>query len=539
MLKHLVSRGLAPWRPARCQPHNRRPAPRLRVESLEDRLVLSGDMVLRWNDVMLGALRAGGLDPRSNGRVAAIEGAAVYDAVNSIDQSYTPYLALIPAPAGASEDAAAAQAAHDALVGLFPAQAAVLDLDLKASRQGVADGGAKTAGIMVGQTAAKNILAARANDGSDKTVTYTPGTNPGDWQPTPPAYGPPLTPQWGMVTPFCLQSGSQFRTPPPPALTSPEYTAAFNQVKDVGSLDSTTRSADQTEAALFWQSITTPTSSALGIWNVIAGEVAVAKNNTLVQNARLFALLNLIGADDQIACWDSKFTYNFWRPVTAIRAADTTGNPDTVADPNWTPLFATPSHPSYPGAHATFSTSQATLLGDFFGTDTIPFSLSWEGLPGVTRSFASFSAASHEAELSRIWAGIHWAFDETAGETQGALVATYIFHNFLLPHPSAPRGPHGGGSSFAGPPALVLNGLVGAGLLGPAQDSSGSLTLITSNPVHAVPTSPTSGLEVAKPVKVDAAALWHEGQLYQLAPNDLDLVFSTPDTWGERLGSPV
>src|SRR5438132_980134 len=184
MLKHLVTRGLAPWRPARRHPHNRRPASRLCVETLEDRLVLSGDMVLRWNDVMLAALRTAGQDPRNAIRAAAIVQAAVYDAVNSIDQSYTPYLALIPAPAGASEDAAAAQAAHDALVSQFPAQAGVLDLDLKASLQTIVDGDAKTAGILVGQMAAQSILAARANDGSDKTVDYTPGTDPGQWQPT-------------------------------------------------------------------------------------------------------------------------------------------------------------------------------------------------------------------------------------------------------------------------------------------------------------------------------------------------------------------
>src|SRR5438132_3869820 len=166
----------------------RRPACRLGVELLEGRLLLSGDMVLRWNAIMLGSLRAAfassGLDFRPLTRAAAIVQAAVYDAVNSIDQSYTPYLALIPAPAGASEDAAAAQAAHDALVGLFPAQAGVLDLDLKASLQTIVDGDAKTAGILVGQMAAQSILAARANDGSDKTVDYTPGTDPGQWQPT-------------------------------------------------------------------------------------------------------------------------------------------------------------------------------------------------------------------------------------------------------------------------------------------------------------------------------------------------------------------
>jgi hypothetical protein len=225
--------------------------------------------------------------------------------------------------------------------------------------------------------------------------------------------------------------------------------------------------------------------------------------------------------------------------VTAIRAADTDGNSDTASDPNWTPLFATPSHPSYPAAHATFSTSCATALGLFFGTDTIPFTLSWEGLPGVTRSFDSFSAASHEAGLSRIWAGIHWSFDVTAGETQGAAVATYIFQNFLLPHTGAPKPPRGGGSPVTGVPVLAFNGLVSAGLHGAAKDSSGSLSLVTSNPVDAVPMNPSAGLENAKPGMVGAAALWHEAPLYQITPNDLDLVFSTPDTWGERSDSPL
>jgi hypothetical protein len=411
-------------------------------------------MVLQWNAIMVAAVRNSGQgsepDARFASRAAAIVQAAVYDAVNSIDQSYTPYLALIPAPPGASEDAAVAQAAHDALVGLYAAQASALDLDLKASLQGIKDGDAKTAGIMVGQIAAQNILAARANDGSNKTVPYNVILEPGAWQPTPPAYGAPLTPQWPLVTPFCLQSASQFRPLPPPALTSPEYTAAFNQIKDLGSFSSTTRTADQTAAALFWQGTTTPNSTPVGQWNDIAEEVAVAKGNTLVQNARLFALLNLTGEDDHLACFEAKYTYNFWRPVTAIRAADTTGNPDTVADPNWTPLFATPSHPSYPAAHATFSTSCATALGLFFGTDAIPISLSWEGLPGVTRSFDSFSAAAHEAGQSRIWAGIHWAFDVAAGETQGAAVATYIFQNFLLPHMSPP-----GARSV--PPTFLVN----------------------------------------------------------------------------------
>jgi membrane-associated phospholipid phosphatase len=391
-------------------------------------------MVLRWNNVLWSAVRTSGLGSPPAARAAAIVQAAVYDAVNSIDQSYTPYLAMIPAPAGASKEAAAAQAAHDALVGLFPAQQSVLDVELQDSLQGLNDGDPKNAGILVGQTAAQNILAARANDGSNNMVNYTPGTNPGDWQPTPPAYGPPALPQWRQVTPFCLQSASQFRVSPPPGLTSSDYTATFNLTKDLGAIDSTSRTADQTDAALFWQGIAIANSGPFGHFDQIAQIVAVAQGNTLVQNARLFALLDLAEADLFIACWDSKYTYNFWRPVTAIRAADTDGNPDTVADPNWTPLMATPSHPSYPAAHATVSTGAATVLASFFGTDSIAFSISYAGLPGVTRSYSSFSAAAEEAGMSRIWAGFHWSSDIDAGNPLGQSVATYVVDNFLLPH---------------------------------------------------------------------------------------------------------
>jgi membrane-associated phospholipid phosphatase len=392
-------------------------------------------MVLRWNNVLLAAITTAGQSPVVATRTVAIVQVAVYDAVNSIDQSYTPYLAAIPAPAGAYESAAAGQAAHDALVALFPAQSTVLDLELLASLQEIPDGDAKTTGIQVGQAAAQNILAARANDGSGNMVNYTPGTDLGAWQPTPPAYLPAAFPQWPLVTPFCLPSGSEFRPPPPPVLTSPDYTAAFNLTKDVGAFDSTSRTADQTEAALFWQGIVTPNSTPVGMWNLIAQEVAIAQGNTLVQNARLFALLGLTEADQAIACWDAKYTYNFWRPVTAIPAADTDGNPDTNPDPNWMSLFATPNHPSYPSAHSTLSTSCATVLALFFGTDAINFDLSWEGLPGVTRSFDSFSAAAHEAGQARIWAGIHWSTDITAGEGLGLSVGAYIAQNFLQPVP--------------------------------------------------------------------------------------------------------
>jgi membrane-associated phospholipid phosphatase len=446
-------------------------------------LVLSGDMVLRWNEALFATVQAVSPPNPAAGRAAAIVQAAVYDAVNSIDGTHTPYLADIPAPSGASEEAAAATAAHDTLVALFPTQATALDLQLLASLQTIPDGDAKTAGIMVGQVAAQNVLSARADDGSNKPMSYTPGTNPGDWQPTPPAYLPASLPGWGMVTPFCLQSGSQFRPPPPPALTDPEYTAAFNQIKDLGSAGSTTRTADQTEAAIFWQGVYASPNCYLIMLNQIGRQVAVARGNSLVDNARLFALLDLTLADCYIACWEAKYTYNFWRPVTAIRAADTDGNPDTVADPNWTPLMATPAFPSYPSGHSTVVAGSTAILASFFGTDAIPFSVSYAGLPGVTRSFDSFSAAANECGLSRIWVGFHWSFDVSAGLAQGQSIGSYVTQNFLLPRTSPPPGgsaapilvaPRGFRAAEQTEP-LMLSGLLQGGFPLPANGATAGL----------------------------------------------------------------
>jgi hypothetical protein len=511
----------------------RRSACRLGIEALESRTLLTGDMVLRWNEAMLAAVRTAGQSPPVGARSEAIVELAVFEAVNSIDGSYNHYLVDIPAPPWASKEAAAAEAAHDALVGLFPAQAPVLDLELLASLQGIPAGEAKTWGINVGRAAAQIMLAVRAHDGSDRVVTYTPGTNPGDWQPTPPAYGPPQVPQWPGVTPFALQSGAQFRPPPPPALDSPEYAAAFDEVRDLGALDSSTRTADQTEAAMFWQGVVT--QHAAGWWNEIARRVAVDQGNSLVDNARMFALLNMTQADAFIAAADGKYTYNFWRPVTAIRY-------DT--DPGWTPLMATPSHPSYPSNHATVSTAAGTALASFFGTDAVPFSFSWEGLPGVTRSFDSFSAASQEAGNSRIWAGFHWRFDLTAGEALGQSVGAYVSQHFLLP-----RAPGHGGGAIGLHAAAGLDGLVlpvpvnlspapapspsGSGL-GPHNQallSGGVVAISSSGPER---TDPAGSPTLDQPLAVHAAAGWQDTGLLDGAPQDANSGFNASALWDGR-----
>src|SRR5204862_6848367 len=220
-------------------------------------------------------------------------------------------------------------------------------------------------GTEVGHEVARQILVWRSSDGSAATVSYTPGTNPGDWQPTPPANLPALAPQWPDVTPFALSAGSQFRPAAPPALTSAAYAAAFNEVKSLGRADSTTRTDEQTQIARFWND-GLGTAFAMGYWNRIAQQVATDQGLSLVQDARLFALLNIAEADAQISCWDAKYTYNLWRPVTAVRAADTDGNPDTAADPGWTSLLTTPNFPSYTSAHSTLSAAAAGALPDLF-----------------------------------------------------------------------------------------------------------------------------------------------------------------------------
>jgi membrane-associated phospholipid phosphatase len=282
----------------------------------------------------------------------------------------------------------------------------------------------------VGQEVARQILEWRSTDGSDRVVTYTPGTDPGDWQPTPPANLPALAPQWPDVTPFAMTSGSQFRPAAPPALDSAEYAAAFNEVQSLGRADSTTRTEEQTQIARFWND-GLGTAFAPGYWNRIAQDVATEQGLGLVSEAHLFALLNIATADALISCWDAKYAYSFWRPVTAIRAADTDGNPDTEPDTSWSPLLVTPNFPSYTSAHSTVSGAAAEVLTAEFG-DHYQFTVSAVSV-SYTRSFDSFEAAAAEAGRSRIYGGIHYTFDNINGLAVGGEVADYVIASVLKP----------------------------------------------------------------------------------------------------------
>jgi hypothetical protein len=327
-------------------------------------------------------------------------------------------------PRDASQEAAAAAAAHEVLVALYPAFKARLDAQLQQSLAQIPDGNDKVEGVRIGQTVADRILAARSNDGSNAPpIPYVFGTAPGEYQSTPPNF--PAQPQfthWSRVTPFVLERANQFRPGPPPALTSDTYSDAL------GIANSTTATADEALTGRFWN------GAIQNYWNEIAQTVSLRHSLTTAQNARLFALLNVSFADDVIAFYDTKYTYNFWRPVTAIRAGDADNNPETVADLNWLPeVGKTAPDPSYPGAHAVISASGAEVLISFFERDRFEFSVTSEVLPGVERSFTSISAAAEEATLSRIFGGQHFRFDLTTGQRLGREVADFVLDNFLTP----------------------------------------------------------------------------------------------------------
>ena len=385
--------------------------------------------VVQWNRTLLVIVRTPGAQPATihPTRSFAIMHAAVYDAVNAIDGTHKPYLVRLIASHFASQEAAAAAAAHEVLVKLYPNFQAALDGQLQQALAQLPNAG-KADGISIGNTVADRILALRNNDGSTaQPIPYVFGNLPGDYQSTPPNF--PKQPQfthWSHVTLFALESANQFRPGGPPRLISDRYGDAFDQVKSLGIAGSTAATADEALTGRFWN------GAIQNYWNEIAQTASLAHDLTTAENARLFALLNLSFADGVIAFYDAKYTYNFWRPVTAIRAAAADGNPETAADPNWLPEVGnTAPDPSYPGAHAVISAAAAEVLNSFFRKRDFDFGVTSEVMPGVVRSFSSFPAAAEEATLSRIFAGQHFLFDLTTGRRLGSDVADFVIDNFL------------------------------------------------------------------------------------------------------------
>ncbi len=435
----------------------------------------STDAVLAWNAILLQA-NANDFDPAvvsppdqkgpaRTARAFAIVHAAIFDAVNSIDGSYAPYLTQIHASPSSSIEAAVAQSAHDTLVALYPQQAAMFDQALDNALAGLPTGPARR-GVAVGKVVAANILAARANDGSQATGTYVPMPYPGYHQVDPlhPGQGF-LDPLWGSVTPFTMTGDTQFLAPDfvgvnPPSrlawLNSAAYTAAFNEVKLLGAKNSTFRSADQTEIGIFWSYDGSPKlGTPPRLYNQIVRIIASQMRNSEVENARLFALANLAMGDAGICCWNSKYNYQFWRPIIGIRNAAMTGNSATVADPTWEPLGAqadnnsgtnfTPNFPSYTSGHATFGSAMFQVVRRFYCEDDIAFRFQSDEFNGVTRDdsgtvrlartrrYSSLTQAELENHDSRIYLGVHWRFDQDQGLMQGRSIGDYVVNHYLLP----------------------------------------------------------------------------------------------------------
>lgn len=393
--------------------------------------VAQEDVILQWNRVLMETVRTPGQQPATimPVRSYAIMHAAMFDAVNSIEGSHTPYIIEVPGSQNASIEAAAAQAAHDILAGLYPTRVAIFDAELAVSLQGIEENRAQQ-GIRVGQIVAERVLAVRANDGWTVTPpAYSLPATPGNWQPVP---GLAAFTHYPSVMPFGITSGTQFKPNAPPALTSAEYAADLNEVKDLGSVNSAIRTADQTKVAQLWAAVGTPTNF-LFVWNNVARTVSTAHGSSTVERARLFALTNMALHDALQTTFASKFQYGLWRPVTAIRRADEDGNANTAADPAWSSLITNPPYPSYAGNNAAIGTSQSTILALFFGRDDIAFQHTWEGAGGSTRSYAGFSAMADEEARARVYGGIHFTFDNVAGQSVGRNVANYIFANVMRP----------------------------------------------------------------------------------------------------------
>jgi hypothetical protein len=391
----------------------------------------STDPVIQWNRSLLAIVRTPGAQPATihPTRSFAILHAAIYDAVNAIDQTHESYAVRFSGVSRQASQAAAADAAgHDVLVGLYPQLASTLDATLRQSLTHVPDGVAKIEGTRIGQAVAQAILSLRSDDGANQVpLPYVFGTAPGDYQSTPPNF--PKQPQfthWRNVTPFALKRADQFRPGRPPALTSDRYADDVSEVQSLGVGGGTTATPDEALTGRFWN------GAIQNYWNEIAQTASHDRHLTIAQEARLFALLNLSVADGVIAFYDAKYTYNRWRPVTAIRAAGTDDNSETTPDANWLPEVGnTTADPAYPGAHAVISGAAAAVLTAVLHRDHLDFAVTSEVLPGVERSFASLSAAADEATQSRIFAGVHFRNDLTSGQRLGRDVADFVLDHFL------------------------------------------------------------------------------------------------------------
>jgi hypothetical protein len=395
------------------------------------------DAVTDWNTFANAAIFSTGPTAHAAVLSTAMVQGAVYDAVNAIAGGYQPYLPTPAADPMYSQNAAAATAAYIVAKTLVPTQATTLLNQYNASLAAIADGPAKAGGIAVGTAAANAMLAARANDGRGGPFTFVFGTQAGEWRKSPPLFGADPTPWVGNVTPFLVPNAEMLRTDGPNALTSKDYAEDFNEVKSLGSLTSTTRTADETTAAIFWQA--QPGALYGGVMRSLSARFGL----TTAENARLFAMTSLAAADGAIGCWNDKYVWNFWRPIDAIHEAASDGNPRTTADPDWKPLFdpstptvpalSTPAFPDHPSGHSCVSSATLHAMQDFFGTDKIGFDIVSSRFPGQPRHFDRFSDALKEVIDARVWGGIHFRTADTQGAALGKKVAHWERKHYFQP----------------------------------------------------------------------------------------------------------
>jgi len=356
-------------------------------------------------------------------RVMAAMHGAVHDAINAIEPRYEPYRFRIEAPAGASKDAAAASAAHAVLTALVPGQKAGFDAALATSLAEIPEERTKAEGIAVGKSAAERMLAWRAQDNFNAKAEDKPGTGPGVWQRTPPAMAPGVLPQLGGVTPFVLQAADQFPAKGSPELTSGEFLRELNEIKRLGGRHSTARTADQTAVAIFWSGNEVP------ILNAAARVASQERKLSVHDNARLFALLHMAGADATIAAFKIKYTRNDGRPITAIRA----GYGSVAADPSWESLLITPPHPEYPSGHCIVTGAAVQVLRDFFGSDQVKFDYVYPAGLGIMRGYTSFSQIAKEVEDARVWGGIHFRSTDEHSTELGRKIGAYAIASAMRP----------------------------------------------------------------------------------------------------------
>jgi hypothetical protein len=390
----------------------------------------SADVIVDWNDKTIAYVVSRNMGPPPAERIIAMVHLAMFDAVNSIDRKYRPYLVQLAADGTASREAAAATAAGTILAGVNPQTATEVKADLARYLLAIPDSPAKAEGMRLGEAVALKLLEARANDGARAPDRYRPRTTAGVYVPTPPTWAP----QWPGVKPFALTSASQFRPAAPISLGSTEWAADYNEIKELGGLSSTKRSARQTEDARFWLAVDGR------VYYPLIRAVAESKQLSLIDCARLFALTAMARADGLIAVFDAKYYYEFWRPVTAIRNGDMDDNTSTDRDAAWQPIDATPMHPEYPCAHCITSASLAGVVEALFGTPEIPeVTITSPTAPGVVHRWTNVRAFSNEVSEARIWAGFHYRFSTKVGQEMGYRIGEYVVKNFMQPVALATR----------------------------------------------------------------------------------------------------